>query len=232
MNLVIMQPYLFPYLGYVQLMALADTFVIYDDAQYIKGGWINRNRIMGHGAPHVVTVSLRGASANKMINQIEIGDNLHKLRRTLAQCYAKAPFVDEGLAYVDACFANEDRNLARFVGTTLEKLASLLDLDTKFLWSSDVSTGPDVSAEAKVLSMCQQLGASRYINSEGGKSLYNRDNFIEAGIELQFLEHIPTDYHQVRNRGPFEPRLSVIDALMNEGADGVKDMLGSYRLTP
>ena len=90
MKIVIMQPYLFPYLGYFQLIRAVDAFVVYDDVNYIKGGWINRNYILANGDRQLITLPLQGASRNKLIHQIEIGER-HKILKSLHQNYGKAP---------------------------------------------------------------------------------------------------------------------------------------------
>lgn len=230
MNLVIMQPYLFPYLGYAQLMRVADLFVIYDDAQFMKGGWINRNRILGSGGPQFVTLNLQGASANKAINEVGIGTNLPKLRKTIEQTYAKAPHASEGMAYIDECFSFEGPNLAQFIGNSLTLLARKLELPTEFRWSSELNRNTSLTAQDAVLDMCRLLGATHYINAEGGKELYAQAAFETENMRLSFLHHQVTEYPQARNKGAFEPRLSIIDALMNIGFDGVREKLDDYSL--
>ena len=230
MKLVIMQPYLFPYLGYIQLIQVADTFVIYDDAQFMKGGWINRNRILGGGGPQFITLNLKGASANKAINEVHIGDNRVKLRKTIEQTYAKAPFQEEGMAFVDECFDFEGANLARFIGNSLILLAKHLQLPTKFVWASELDRDRTLAAQDAVLNMCEMLGATHYINAEGGKELYSQTDFRTRGIQLSFLLHQVTEYKQARNKSDFEARLSIIDALMNIGFEGVKAKLKDYDL--
>lgn len=226
-----MQPYLFPYLGYVQLMHAADIFVVYDNAQFMKGGWINRNRILASSGVQTFTLQMSGASANKQINEIEIGSNRAKIFRTIEQTYAKAPHATQTLAFIERCFAFDDANLARFIGNCLVELANLLELSTEFKMASSLAFDSNETAQKKVLAMCQFLGASRYINTEGGRDLYSHDPFSAAGIDLKFLEHTPTEYPQFRNKGAFEPRLSVIDALMNVGPAGVQNLLTDYSLT-
>ena len=231
MNIAIMQPYLFPYLGYVQLMQAADIFVVYDNAQFMKGGWINRNRILGATGVQTFTLQLSGASANKKINEIDIGGNRAKIFRTLEQTYAKAPYGPETLDYVERCFAFEDSNLARFTENSLRELAGFLNIHAKFMTASHLEFDYQASAQDKVLSICEALDATHYINAEGGRELYDQPSFEAAGIKLRFLEHKPTEYSQFRRKGAFEPRLSVIDALANIGSKGVTELLNDFTLT-
>lgn len=230
MNLVIMQPYLFPYLGYVQLMQVADTFVIYDDAQFMKGGWINRNRIVGQNGPQFITLNLEGASANKAINEVRVGKNAGKLCKTIEQTYAQAAFKHEAMAYVTASLMVAEQNLARLAGNALIDLASRLNLPTKFVWSSELGRDTSLSAQEAVLDICGQMGASHYINAEGGKDLYSAADFHSAGLKLSFLHHEPVPYPQVKTAGVFEPRLSVVDTIMNVGFEGLRDKLSEFRL--
>ncbi len=225
-----MQPYLFPYLGYVQLMQAADVFVVYDNAQFMKGGWINRNRILAANGPQTFTLQLSGASANKLINQIDIGSNGPKILRTIEQTYAKAPHAAETLAFVERCFAFSDSNLAAFIANSLAELANLLDVTTQFRMASSLAFDNEKPAQEKVLSMCAALGATHYINAEGGRELYSHAPFNEAGIDLKFLVHTPTEYSQRRRGAAFEPRLSVIDALMNIGPTGIQGLLDDFTL--
>jgi len=91
MRLAIMQPYLFPYVGYFQLIHAADAFVVYDDVNFIKGGWINRNFILAQRQKSRITLQLLGASPNVLINQVMVGNNKQKLLKSIQQSYSKAP---------------------------------------------------------------------------------------------------------------------------------------------
>ena len=96
MKIGIMQPYFLPYIGYWQLLNAVDKYVIYDDVNYIKGGWINRNRILINKEPKYFNVKLNGASPNKLINEVEVSnDNIwqKKLLKTIEENYKKAPFL-------------------------------------------------------------------------------------------------------------------------------------------
>src|SRR5512140_19777 len=97
-SIAIMQPYFLPYIGYFQLMAAVDKFVVFDDVNYINRGWINRNRLLLNGGAHTFTVPLRGASQNKLICDIELAEDdgwRDKLLRTISQSYAKTPCYAE-----------------------------------------------------------------------------------------------------------------------------------------
>ena len=101
MTLAIMQPYLFPYIGYWQLLNAVDTFVLYDDVNYINKGYINRNSILVDGKAQQFTLELINASQNKLINEIEIGNNSKKLLKTITQSYIKAPFFEDIITLIE-----------------------------------------------------------------------------------------------------------------------------------
>ncbi|MBO6505223.1 MAG: WbqC family protein [Kordiimonadaceae bacterium] len=225
-----MQPYLFPYLGYVQLLRAADTFVLYDDAQFMKGGWINRNKILGQGGTQFITLNLQGASANKAINEVQVGNNGHKLCKTIRQTYAQAKFKTEAMDFVQTSLMVKEKNLARLAGNSLISLAARLHLPTRFLWSSELGRDTSLSGQDAVLDICSRLGASHYVNAEGGKELYSAGRFVSAGINLSFLIHDPVPYPQTRSVQAFEPRLSVVDVLMNVGMNGLRGKLSEYSL--
>lgn len=232
MKLAIMQPYFFPYLGYIQLMAAADVFVFYDNVQFIKGGWINRNRILGPGGVQMISLQTQGASANKLINEVGIGQNQTKLLRTVEQSYARAPFADEIMPFIKDCMEFPEQNLSRFLQNSLTALAGLLKLETRFIVASQTGVDMSGSATDKVLAYCQSLGAQVYINAEGGRRLYDVADFAAHDIDLKFLVPTPVAYVQKRADLPFEPNLSIIDVLMSVGIEGTRGLLAGYTLEP
>ena len=104
MTIGIMQPYFMPYIGYWQLLASVDIYVIYDDVNYIKKGWINRNNILVNNDKQLFTISLNGASQNKLINEITIADDFTKLRKTITMAYHKAPYYNNIMNLLDDIF--------------------------------------------------------------------------------------------------------------------------------
>jgi WbqC-like protein family len=231
MKLAIMQPYLFPYLGYVQLMHSVDVFVIYDDVNFIKQGWINRNRILSAVGPQRLTLALQNASSNRNINQILVGGNRSKLLRSVDVNYRRAPFFSEGMAFVEACLGFSSDNLSDLLENSLLETAKLLGLKTKFLTASRQSNfAPHLASQDRVLAICKALDADQYINLEGGAALYANSIFTEHGIDLKFLRHNPTPYPQFPKTPEFVSHLSVVDALMFIGKEGVKEKLADFTL--
>src|SRR5690606_19151193 len=111
MKIAIMQPYLFPYIGYWQLINAVDTFVIYDDVSFINKGYINRNYILLSGKPQRFTLELSKASQNKLINEIEVGNNQNKILRTISFSYKKAPFYKKAFSLIEDIFQQKEKNL-------------------------------------------------------------------------------------------------------------------------
>lgn len=228
MKLAIMQPYFMPYIGYWQLMAAVDKYVIFDDVNFINRGWINRNNILVNGQAHLFSISLHDASQNKLINEIEIVDDFQKLRKTIEMSYKKAPYYVETMALLDEIFRYEDKNLAHFIGHSFNVIVKYLELDCEFVYSSDIEKDCDLKASSKILDICRRQGADCYINAIGGQELYNKEVFAENGIMLNFLKPELQPYKQFKNE--FVPGLSMIDVLMFNSPKQVRSLLNAYTL--
>lgn len=229
--LAIMQPYLFPYIGYWQLLKASERFVVYDDVNYINRGWINRNRILVNGAPGLITLPLLQASQNRKIDQIEIAPAeqwQRRLLRSLEMAYRKAPCFDEVFPLLEGILRHEDRNLAGFLIHQLQVLARFMGLQTQIVTSSRIYQNTQLAAQERILDICRQEGATRYINAQGGRSLYEPQAFAEQGIELRFIAMRALPYRQ-RGEG-FTPYLSIVDALMETGAVGIGAHLEAFDL--
>jgi len=214
MTLGIMQPYYLPYLGYFQLMNAVDTFVYYDDVNYIKGGWINRNYILLNGQDHLFTLELKGASSFKKINEIEIGKNREKLYKTFVQAYSKAPYYKEVDWVLYNMFHSFVTNLFDYIIYTHKLIFNYLELDINYLISSELDKDCSLKGQDKVIHICKQLKASAYLNAIGGKELYSEEEFKNNGIDLRFIKSSPN-----------MPKRSIIDVLMNYSKEQIKLML-------
>lgn len=230
MKLAIMQPYFFPYLGYFQLMRAADTFVFYDDVTFIKGGWINRNSILSLNGPTRITLQVSGASSNKLIRDVGVGGNRPALLKTITQAYAKAPFRDEVMPLVERCLANETESLSDFLHFTLKETAAFMGLKPRFLVSSDIEKADELTGQDRVLDICKQLEASHYINPIGGQDLYDKETFAKHNLALSFHQYRAQPYPQFKRTPEFVPYLSVLDALMFLGTEGIQPYLDAYDL--
>lgn len=231
MKLGIMQPYFFPYIGYWQLINAVDQYVIYDDVNFIKGGWVNRNKILIKDEGRYFNLLLHKASPNKLIKEIEILDDKtarRKLLDTLKLNYSKAPYFNDAYPIIKKILDYEATNLAQFLINQIHILSKYLYIETEILISSQIPKDNKLKNEKKVLSICRILGADVYLNAIGGKELYVKEHFRSYGVELQFLKSKKIIYNQF---GPdFIENLSIIDVIMFNSAEKVRDMLEDYVL--
>lgn len=231
----IMQPYLFPYIGYYQLIGAVDVFVVYDDVTYIKGGWINRNQILGGspGSKQMFTLPLSGASSNLRIGDIEVDARqlplFHKkFTKTLQQIYRKAPHLEAVTDLSDRCFGFEDLRLGHFLNNSLRVVCDYLGLAPEWVPGSAVFNNQHLHAQERVLDICRQLGGTRYLNAIGGQELYDKPSFAAQGMELQFIRPAASPYSQLAE--PFVPYLSILDVMMFNSPAAIRPMLDNYTL--
>jgi len=233
MKIAVMQPYIFPYIGYFQLVRAVDKFIFYDDVNFIKQGWINRNRILSNGEDLLFTIPLDNASSFKLINETLINDKLfpkwkQKFIRTIEQNYKKAPYYNEVSALVFDIFRLETNSISEIAINSVVRVSAYLQLNTEFAISSKEYNNSSLDREARLIDLCQIENASHYINPIGGKGLYTKDVFAENGIELSFINSLYIKYNQFNE--DFVPWLSIIDVLMFNSIDEVKAMLDNFEL--
>ena len=228
MTLGIMQPYFMPYIGYWQLMAAVDTYVVYDDVNYIKGGWVARNNILLNGQKHMFTITLNGASPNKLFNEITIKDDFKKFSRLIESAYRKAPYYAEVSALLNKIYNYGDKSLGAFMMNSFQVVLDYLEIDTKLILSSTIEKDNSLRGKDKVKHICHLLGADTYYNAIGGQELYDKNDFRVDGINLQFVQTNLTPYAQLGNE--FVPGLSLIDVLMFNSPMETKKMLNAYTL--
>jgi len=228
MKLAVMQPYFFPYIGYWQLISAVDTFVIYDDVNYIKKGYINRNSIFVNNAGHLLVLELVGASQNKKINEIEIGGNTSKILKTIELSYKKAPYFEKVFQLIQEVLQNKEENLAQLLILSIKRICAYLDIQTNILLSSELKKNNDLKGQSKILNICELLNAKQYINAIGGQELYQKEAFSQQNIELRFIKNKSIAYQQFQS--PFRPNLSIIDVLMFNDKEQVKHYLTEFEL--
>jgi hypothetical protein len=228
MQIAIMQPYFFPYIGYFQLINAVDEFVVYDDVNFIKQGWIAKNKILLDNQEFNFTLQLNGASSFKTINQIEVGNNKSKLLKTIDQAYKKAPFYKEAFPVIEEILGHEEENLGKFLSFSLSRISKYLKIRTTFLLSSEIKKNNELKGQDKVIELCKKLKADHYINAIGGRDLYNKSDFMNNGIELHFIQTGNIKYKQFNEE--FVPYLSIIDALMFNSTEKIDLFLNDYQL--
>lgn len=231
MKLGIMQPYFIPYIGYWQLMNAVDKYVIYDDVNFIKRGWINRNRILINGIPGYINVPMLGSSQNKHINEIGVNadekiaeKNLHTIRNS----YKKAAYFEEVYPLVEKIVKCRETNLALYIAESFKIINNYLGITTELLFSSDLKKNCELKGQDKILHICDVLGATEYYNAIGGQQLYDRKIFKERQITLKFLQTDNIIYKQFTNE--FYANLSIVDVMMFNSREEVMEMLNRYTL--
>ena len=231
MKIGIMQPYFLPYIGYWQLLNAVDKYVIYDDVNYIKGGWINRNRILINKEAKYFNIKLNSASPNKLINEVEVSlDKIYqkKLLKTIEENYKKAPFFNETYPIIKSIIEKEEKNLAKYLEYSIKKICFYLDIKTELLISSNLEKNNSLKGKDKVIEICKKLGGLEYYNAVGGQELYSFEEFKSNGIELKFLKTEEINYQQFNNE--FIPYLSILDVMMFNSKEKVKEFLNNYSL--
>lgn len=231
MTLAIMQPYFLPYIGYMQLMGAVDTFVLYDDVSFINRGWINRNRLLINGQEYLFTLPLKDASQNKRINEVHLADDPKwrgKLLKTIEQGYRKAPQYAGVMPLTEKIINFATDSITDLAHYSLVELNQYLGLTTRLVPSSSVYNNVELKAQERILDICRQEGATRYINPIGGTELYDKPSFAEAGIELNFIRTNRVEYAQFKNE--FIPYLSILDVLMFNDVEQTRHLLGAYEL--
>lgn len=230
MKIGIMQPYIFPYIGYWQLMNAVDKYVIYDDVNYIKRGWINKNRILMNGEEKIINLQLHNVSQNKLINEIELlGDpvNNKKLLKTIESCYKKAPYYSEVFPIIENVINNDEKNLAKYLEYSIRKICEYLSIDTELIVSSTIEKNNDLRGQDKIIEICKVLGGDEYYNAIGGQELYENEQFTKQGLKLSFLETGVIEYKQFKNE--FAPNLSIIDVMMFNSKSDIKEIMSLYK---
>lgn len=210
-----MQPYIFPYIGYFQLMYAVDKFILYDDVDYINRGWINRNNILVNKQATLFTIPLVKASQNKAINTIEVLDEAKwkgKMLKTIALAYKKAPFFKQVSELVEEVITPSYPSIAAMVEVSIRKTVEYLKLNVEIQSTSAVYQNQQLKAAERILDICHQEEATAYINPVGGQELYQKDHFLSNGVRLNFLKAVPLPYPQGKH--DFIPYLSIIDLMM------------------
>jgi hypothetical protein len=233
MKIAIMQPYFFPYIGYFQLINAVDEFVVYDNIEYTKKGWINRNRILVNGSDSFITLPIKKDSDYLDIKERSIAESWKheriKLLNRINGAYRKAPFFKIIYNIIGECILFEENNLHSFILESLNKVNSYLDIKTPIVISSSLKINHELKSEKKIIDICKERKSDTYINPIGGINLYRKENFDEEGIDLFFLKSEKFIYKQFENI--FVPNLSIIDVMMFNEKEKIKNYLNnSYSL--
>lgn len=233
MKTAVMQPYFLPYLSYWQLIAAADCFVILDDVNFIKRGYINRNRILINGEPYLFSIPVQDASQNRLIMDTRLKFENRDRKKFLARVensYRRAPHFESVMPLIKRIVEYETDDLTEYIRNSLKECMFCLDIRTEVLKSSGMEKDNSCTGADRIVEICRCLSSDIYINPSGGRILYRKEMFEKYGIDLYFLE---TDFEKVKYRqfgSGFIERLSIIDVLMFNSVDEVRNMLKIYDL--
>lgn len=235
MKLGIMQPYFFPYIGYFQLINFADQWIVFDDAQYIRHGWINRNRILHpQKGWQYITVPLLKHQHKDPIKNIYINTQEKWEQKIIGQLvrYKKAPYYKETVSLVKECFENKAQTITELNVKSLSLVCNYLNINFNYKVSSlsdfDYSHVYDAGDWAWTIS--SQMRASEYINPVGGLNLFDKNKFLNSGIKISFLECLNNEIKYSQIISNFEANLSIIDILMFCSVEEIKQLLSCYEV--
>lgn len=221
MKIGVVQPYLLPYIGYYQLINYVDKYVIFDDVNYAKRGYINRNSMMVNGQPHRFTLSLKKPSSNKLICETTIANNKQDIFDKISYNYKKAPQYKAVIDLMEDIILNTEENLADYLSYQTKQILYFLEIDTEIERSSSLKNNKDLKCQDKIIDICQILKGTTYVNPIGGreKGLYHKQYFEKDNIELQFLE-LDTRCST----------LSIVDILMKNTILEIQQMLKMFTI--
>ena len=227
MKLAIMQPYFFPYIGYFQLIAAADIFIMYDNIKYTKKGWISRNRMLQNGRDAVFSLQLKNDSDYLDVCErvLSADFNRDKLLNQFTGAYRRAPYFLQTFPLIEQIVRYEDANLFRFLHYSILKICEHLGITTEIRVSSSIGIDHKLKGQEKVIALCEAIGASTYVNAIGGVDLYSKEAFLDKGIDLKFIKSLPFYYPQFGNE--FVPWLSIIDVMMFNSLDTIKTCIST-----
>lgn len=229
-----MQPYIFPYIGYYQLLNAVDTFVILDDVNFIMRGWINRNNILLNGKPFLFSFPLQNASQNNLILDTKLSfseKEKNKFLKTFQLAYKKAPYFNAFYPVLEDIIFFPDEDLTNFIHNSLTRTLQYLGIKKNILKSSQIEKDNTLKSENRIIEICEKTNTDLYINPTGGKSLYNKENFENHNIKLQFINTVFDQIKYKQLNDSFIPNLSFLDILMFNSKEKVMEFLEQYTLT-
>ncbi len=234
MTLGINQPYFLPYLGYFSLINLVDEFILFDTVQFIRHGWIERNRILKPGFDwQYISVPLIKAKRDTMIKDMLINNEINWQDKFIAQLVhykKKAPFYNIVIYLLSSAIYNKFESIVDIDNKLLQDICKYLDINTPISIFSKMNLNiKNVEAPDEwALNICLSYGADQYINLPGGRDFFNKEKYENTGIKLNFLQMKNIVYSQKRDY--FEPWLSIIDVMMFNDVPTIQNYLNQYDL--
>jgi len=230
-KLAIMQPYFFPYIGYFQLLKAVDKLVVYDDVNFIKQGWINRNFILQNCNPLRITVPLKQASSFRPINETQIARIFGWKKRfllTISQAYSKAPFFKDIYPLIETVIEEDCLTIAQLASNSVLAVIEYLGIPLEMEVTSRRYMNRHLNGQERVLDICRIERCEQYYNLQGGIGLYERQAFKKTGVDLCFVQPREVSYRQFGCE--FVSKLSIIDVMMFNDRNTVTSYLDQYEI--
>ncbi|HEY6489985.1 MAG: WbqC family protein [Terracidiphilus sp.] len=223
----IMQPYFLPYIGYFQLIAAVNLFIVYDNIKYTKKGWINRNRFLCNGRDVMFSLPLKGDSDLLDIRDRRLAADFNggRLVNQLTAAYRKAPYFEHAFPIVEEILHQKEENLFQFLYHSIVLICKHIGITTEIRISSDIPIDHSLKNQDKVLALCETVGSNVYVNAIGGLELYSKDDFLARNIKLKFIRSKPFQYRQFDDE--FVPWLSIVDVLMFNARETIREAVHS-----
>ena len=236
MKLAIMQPYFMPYIGYISLIKNTDQFILFDTVQFIRHGWIERNRILKHneGWQYIQVPLIKDNGRDTIIKDVRINNAENWKSKIIAQLQhykKKAPNYYKVIGLLNDIFSNDYEDIVTLNKVSLEKTCMYLgiDCDIKVFSEMNLDIEPATAPDEWALNICKAInGADEYWNPVGGLSFFDRSKYENAGVKIYFQEMELEEYDQ--KRAEFESGLSVIDVMMFNSVESIAEMLDKYKL--
>jgi hypothetical protein len=227
-SIAIMQPYFFPYIGYFQLINYVDVMVIYDNIQYTKKGWVNRNKLIDGDQVYNISIPLKKASSKLNINERHLSYQWPKQKvkiiKKITNSYKKSKYFDNTINLIENIFEFNDQRLDNFLFNSIQSLANSLNIKTKIIRSSEIELNSEIlKGTDRVIEIIKLLKGKRYVNPISGENLYDKKLFNKKGIRLNFIE---TSFNMIDNdANTINSHLSIIHQMMNISKNDFKKEL-------
>ncbi len=224
MNVVILQPSYIPWRGYFDQVARADLFIFYDDVQYDKHGWRNRNQIKTAQGKQWITIPVHstGVTQGIPIKDVKIDWSKPWAKnhwKTLSISYSRAPWFKQYAPLVESFYQRQDIFLADFtIDLTIALARELGIAHTRFMRSSSLE-GIDGQKTARLIQILTRVGASHYLSGPSARDYIEQDQFDAAGISLEYVRYDYPEYPQLYP--PYDPQVSALDLLFMTGSQAL-----------
>ncbi len=213
------QPYFAPYIGYFQLINAVDVFISYDNVNFIKGGWVNRNKINVNGNEKLFNIPLLKQSPNKKINEVDVNwqsNDFNKLIKTITQSYSKSPYLKDVLNVLEEIFKGRSEKISDLSLKSIEGFCQYLNIDTEIKSASNINYEKTNDKVLNIINICKNQNANHYINPIGGTKLYSKEDFKKYKIQLNFIQGLNS--------------LSIIDTCLTKPKEVIKEELNKFKL--